>query len=189
MLNSISWQDFLTTLAISAGSYYGITTLLLFSEEIKSFFMQKQSNAIAAEELEDQSDSNENIDLMGGTKQESKANVSHEIIVEPEEINVTQSAQAEESIEWNDSLLGAFKNLQNEIEIIAGGLSPENKDENILLFRSLLSRYPQLIETHFEEKVNLFICDLLHEKCSIQFEPNKIKSWWIETEVPTDINQ
>ena len=187
MFNSISWQDFLTTLAIAAGSYYVITALLLFSGEIKSIFAQRQSKAIVAEELEDQNDSNESNDLMGKVKYETLVNVPHEKVVEPEEIETQPPREAEEAIEAKvlspeALLVGSVADLLEEIKIILNELTTGNKDEIALLFQSLLSRYPQLIGTNYQEEINLFLLDALATHSAYGFELNEIKSWWKQNE-------
>ncbi len=187
MFNSISWQDFLTTLAAAAGSYYVITALLLFSGEIKSIFTQKQPKAIASEELDDQNDSDESIDLMGKVKYETLANVPHEKIVESEEIEAQPPRKAEEPIQAKvlspESLLvGSVADLLEEIKIILNELTPSNKEEVASIFRSLLSRYPQLIGTNYQGEINYFLLNALTENASTAFDANEIKAWWTLSE-------
>lgn len=189
MFQSISWQEFLTAIAFIAGGYYALTTLLLYRVEIANIFEQKKSKAVATEISDDQTDSNEVNDLMGGIKFESEVNVPHEISVESDEVNVQVSKEVEDPIEASDPLTEAFGELQNEIKIIAEGLSPECKDESIVLFKSLLSRYPPLAQTEHAEKINHLLSELIKAKCSIQFESNEIKSWWAEVEISSSNHQ
>lgn len=187
MFNSVSWQDFLTTLAIAAGSYYVITALLLFSGEIKSIFTQKQLKAIASEEVEDQSDSNESNDLMGKVKYETLVNVPHEKVVDPKDIETQPPREAEEAIQAKvlspeALLVGSVADLLEEIKIILSEITTGNKDEITSIFQSLLSRYPQLIATNYQEEINLFLVDTLSTHAAQGFELDEIKTWWKENE-------
>ncbi|MBS1681584.1 MAG: hypothetical protein OJF59_001826 [Cytophagales bacterium] len=191
MFNSISWQEFLTTLAVAAGSYYVITALLLFSGEIKSIFTQKQSNAIDSEELEDQNDSNESIDLMGKVKYETLVNVPHENIVDTEEVKTQPPREAEEPIEAKvlspeGLLVGSVADLLEEIKIILNELTTGSREEIISIFQSLLSRYPQLVGTNYQEEISLFLSDALATHTTHGFKPNEIKKWWKENESQND---
>jgi len=188
MLNTISWQEFLSAITVIAGGYYIVTAWLLYYGEIKNIFKQKQPKLIAAEISGDQNDSNESNDLMGRIKYETEVNVPHESIVASDEINITQRNDSDEPIDSSDPLLDSFKELRNEIEIIAEGLTPDSR-EGLLLFESLLPRYPQLLQTPYEEEIIHFIRELINEKLSTHLEPNEIKSWWIEAVTSSDNHQ
>ena len=166
-----------------------MTALLLYGNEITNIFKQKESKLIATEISADQTDSTESIDLMGGIKYESEVNVPHENVVESNEVSVQEPSEQEEPIESRDLLSDAFEDLKNEIRIVAEGLSCENKDESTLLFKALLSRYPQLVQTQYENKIIQFINDLTKEKADLQITPSEIKSWWGEVEISTDNHQ
>ncbi|QLH32243.1 MAG: hypothetical protein HWD62_07190 [Cyclobacteriaceae bacterium] len=68
MFESISWQEFISTIALLIGGYYVITTLLLYGSEISNIFKQKKLNLTNTHERENQTDSNESIELMGSVK-------------------------------------------------------------------------------------------------------------------------
>jgi len=188
MFNTISWQEFLSTVTVIAGGYYIVTALLLYGSEIKNIFKQKEPKLIAAEISGDQNDSTESNDLMGRIKYEAEVNVPHESIVESDEINITQLNESEEPIQSRDPLIDSFKELQNEIEIIAEGLTPNNR-EGLLLFEPLLLRYPQLLQTPYEEEIIRLVCKLIFEKLSEHSEPNEIKSWWTEVVTSAENHQ
>jgi hypothetical protein len=189
MFNTISWQEFLSAITVIAGGYYIVTALLLYGNEITNIFRQKEPKLIATKISADQNDSNESIDLMGGIKYESEVNVPHENVVESNEVSVQQPSAPDEPIESRDFLSDAFEELKNEIRIIADGLSSESKDESTLLFKSLVLRYPQLVQTQYEEKIIQFINDLIKEKQAFHLTPNEIKSWLSEAEISTDNHQ
>ena len=182
MFNSISWQEFLTAISLIVGGYYAITTLLLYGAEITSIFKQKKSNSIDQEVSEDQTDSNESNDLMGKVKYETRVNVPHENLIEASELNVAQDKEAEEaiiSIDPREAMMAGFVSvLQEEIATLVTEFSASAEGEIILVFKSLLSVYPQLVRTSHKESINHLICDSLRANSAFHPELNEINSWW-----------
>lgn len=195
MFNSISWQEFLTTIAVAAGGYYVITTLLLYSSEITNIFKQKQPKQIASEATEDQKDSIESNDLMGKVKYETEVNVPREKSVFAEELQVQSSNEDEETVIGSTSknsdtlIIGTIADILQEIKALTEVVKDSSKEEAVLLFKSLLSRYPQLVGTHYHEAVSLFIYDCCKQQCEFDLEPKEIKSWWPEVENISNGNQ
>ena len=188
MFESISWQEFLSTIALIVGGYYAITTLLLYSNEIKSIFKQKERKQITSEITEDQNDSNESNDLMGKVKYDTEVNVPHEMLIAVEEIQVQSSNENEEAVEGSVSvkadvlIIGTIADLLQEIKALSAAVKDSSKEEAVSLFTTLLSRYRQLVGTRYQEAVNLFIYDSCKDKCEFNIESNEIKSWWSEAE-------
>lgn len=195
MFNSISWQEFLTTIAVAVGSYYAITTLLFYSSEITNIFKQKQSKQIASEATEDQNDSIESNDLMGKIKYETEVNVPREKSVFAEELQVQSSNEDEETVIGSTSknsdtlIIGTIADILQDIKALAEVVKDSSKEEAVSLFKSLLSRYPQLAGTHYHEAVSLFIYDCCKQQCEFDLEPKEIKSWWPEVENSSNDNQ
>jgi hypothetical protein len=192
MFNSISWQEFLTAISLIVGGYYVITTLLLYGAEITSIFKQKKSNSIDQEVSEDQNDSNESNDLMGSVKYETRVNVPHENVIESSELNVAQAKEAEEpiiSIDPREAMMAGFATvLQGEIATLVTEFSASPEGEIILVFKSLLSVYPQLVRTPYKDSLSLLIRDSLKATSAFHPELNEINSWWPQVAAnPSDI--
>jgi hypothetical protein len=189
MFESISWQDFLTTISLIVGGYYAITTLLLYGAEITSIFNQKKLKSIEPAVSEDQNASNESKDLMGKVKYETGVNVPHEIIVESNELNVQHTHADEEPIlliDPREAMLAGFgSGLQEEIATLVTEFSTSNEGEIILVFKSLLSVYPQLVRTPYKDSISLLIRDSLKANSAFHPELNEINSWWPEVRVNT----
>jgi hypothetical protein len=187
MFNSISWQEFLSAISVIVGGYYVITALLLYSEEIKSIFSQRQRKAIETDASDDQNDSNESIDLMGTIKYETSVNVPHEKSVESEEINIQPLKEVEEPIDQITAIspdvliTKSVAALLREIKTIATELSQGSREEITSIYRSLLQNYPHLIGTNYQEEISLFIKDSLSTNATHSFTLDEIKSWWKET--------
>jgi hypothetical protein len=193
MFESISWQDFLTTISLIVGGYYAITTLLLYGAEITSIFNQKKSKSIEPTVSEDQNDSNESKDLMGKVKYQTGVNVPHENVVESNELDVHQTQEAEESIlsiDPREAMLAGFvSGLKEEIATLVTEFSTSNEGEIILVFKSLLSVYPQLVRTPYKDSISLLIRDSLKANSAFHPELNEINSWWPEVTTNTNDNQ
>jgi hypothetical protein len=184
MFNSISWQEFLSAISVIVVGYYSITTLLLYSEEIKSIFKQKQRKNIETDAGDDQNDSNESIDLMGSVKYETAVNVPHEKVVESEEINAQPLKEIEDVIDevivdTPDVLIArSVGELLREIKTVITELSEGSREEIASIYHSLLQRYSQLVGTNYQEEISLFINDSLTTNTSHSFTLDEIKSWW-----------
>ena len=182
MFNSISWQEFLTAISLIVGGYYAITTLLLYGAEITSIFKQEKSKSIELKVSEDQNDSSESNDLMGKVKYETQVNVPHENVIESSELNVAQAKEADEpikSIDPREAMMAGFASvLQEEITTLVSEFSSSAEGEVILVFKSLLSVYPQLVRTSHKDSISLLICDSLKANSAFHPELNEINSWW-----------
>ena len=182
MFNSISWQEFLTAISLIVGGYYAITTLLLYGAEITSIFKQEKSKSTEPEVSEDQNDSNESNDLMGSVKYETEVNVPHENLIESSELNVQEAKEADEpikSIDPREAMMAGFATvLQEEIATLVTEFSSSAEGEIILVFKSLLSVYPQLVRTPYKDSLSLLICDSLKANSAFHPELNEINSWW-----------
>ena len=186
MFNSISWQEFLSAIGIVVAGYYAISTLLLYSEEIKFIFNQRQAKVIETDANDDQNDSNESIDLMGSVKYETSVNVPHEKVVESNEINAQPLKEIEDAIDsvmvnTPDVLIAkSVAELLREIKTVIAELSQGSPEEITSIYRSLLQRYPQLTGTNYQDEISLFIYDSFSTEISHGFTLDEIKSWWNE---------
>ena len=189
MLLSISWQEFFTVISLIVGTYYVISTLLLYDREITSIFNQKKSNATERSVTVDQSDSNESNDLMGKVKYMTTVNVPHEKSVDAEDVEVKEVVKPNEveepiTISTADSpektLANAVAELLKQAKSLIKDFPPQDKEEALLVFRPLFSKFPQLIETSFQDEVNIFIQNGLAGTPDLQFDEDEIKSWWLD---------
>jgi hypothetical protein len=157
MFNSISWQEFLTTLAIALGVYYVITSLLPYGSEITNFFKQTKSNKTDHGDREGQSDPNETNDLVGKIRYEVDEIVPREKNISAEDIQVHSSNENEEAIsssatDHSDTLIiGTIANLLQEIKVLTDVVKDSSKEEAVTLFKTLLSSHSKLATTHFKE--------------------------------------
>lgn len=186
LFTGISWQEFLSAIGIIVGGYYAISTLLLYSEEIKSIFNQSQRKVIDADAYDDQNGSNESIDLMGSVKYETQVNVPHEKVVESEEINAQPLKEVEDPIGYvtintaDMLIVKSAAELLREIKTIITELSEGSREEITSIYQSLLQRYPQLIGTNHQELISRFINDSLSTNTAHSFTLDEVKSWWTE---------
>lgn len=186
MLDSISWQEFFTTVALVAGGYYVITFLLLYSNEITYILKQKKADHSSADVKSNQLDSNESNDLMGGVRYENREhqNVPREDVASAEELQFVSGDTDEETIRSIDLIeeqrKNKFKKALEEINALIEVVSQGSKEESIPLFKTLLANYPQLIGTAYQEKASQHIFHACSEPCQFHFELSEINSWWTE---------
>jgi hypothetical protein len=175
MFNSISWQQFFSTLLTVLGAYYIISFLLLYSKEIIHKVKSKS----------DQPDSGPSelkgpaIDLMGKIKKDLPNR--HEQSIEAQEINVAVESKQLPSIEGEDALLvGSVSDLLQEIKILIKVIK-EGKgthDDAVPMITSLLSNYEQLINTKYQASISLFIHEQLQNEFAIQSDLKNIAGFW-----------
>jgi hypothetical protein len=180
MLESISWDEFLTTTALLIGGYYVIITLLLYRSEITNIFKQRGTNLLTANSAEDLNDPD---DLMGTVRYENRAqqNAPRENLTTADDLEVAHQ-NPEEPIPTIDLVDGNLKNdfvaIQSEINSLIGIVSLGSKEESTPLFNTLLSNYPQFIGTRFQAQVTHFIHDSLKKTGQHNFDLTEINSWW-----------
>lgn len=186
MLESISWHEFITTVAILLGGYYMITALLLYRREITSIFKQKKSIRSGSEVKADQNDSNESNDLMGTVRYENRElkNVPREEVSSTEEIQVAPLREEEDPLYAVDlveeSLKNDFASIQSEINSLMQVVSQLSKEECASMFRTLLSNYPQFLATTYQVQISQLIHDAFKDVDVHHFELNEINLWWNE---------
>lgn len=186
MLESISWQEFISTIALLIGGYYTITVLLLYSKEITNIFKQKKPNLTNTNVRENQAESNESIELIGSVRYASSQseNVPREEKVEAESLSLVAEQEPEEPITEamtsaaDDALLKSVSTLLEEINTLTEVVAVGSKEECAELFRTLLSNYADLSRTAHEPEVTAFIYNSCKEHCEFQIELNEVKSWW-----------
>jgi hypothetical protein len=186
MLESISWQEFISTIAFLIGGYYVITALLLYSKEITNIFKQKKLNLTNTNVREYQTGSNESIELMGSVRYATSQseNVPREESVEAESLSVVAPQEPEEPIieavtsEADEALLKSVSTLLEEVNTLTEVVAVGSKEECAELFRTLLSNYVDLSQSAHEPEITAFIYNSCKEHCEFQIELNEVKSWW-----------
>ncbi len=195
MFETISWQEFLTVITGVVICYYAISILLLFSSEIINLFKQKQSKQITPETIEDQYDSSESNELMGKVKYETETSPTREKSISSEELQIQSIDETEEVIELSSVkpsdaiLLGTIADFLQEIKALTEVVKDSSKEEATALFKSLISRYQQVGDTHYKDALNIFIYDSCEQHCAFNLELKEIIVWWPEAEKMSIHNQ
>ena len=190
MFNSHSWQEFFYTAAFVVGGYYIITTLLLYSSELANIFKQKKRNFTNGEVSQDQTRSNESIDLMGAVRYEAphELNVPREEQISSESIIAIPSKEPEEPIEVarssspEEALALAVTEAKDGIRAIVTSDPECSKEDFITLLQALLSHYPQLGDSIHRVEIYDFIFESCHEHFEFEIQPNEIISLWTQNE-------
>lgn len=189
MFDSISWQDYFTTIAVAVAIYYAITGLLLFHKEISNIFKQKSSNETSYSRKSDQNDSNESNDLLGKVRYASRheENVPREESANAEDLSIAQMSEEEDAITpardpEEEAIINSVSDLHQEVKSLADILSDGSKEDAAPLFQALLSNYVHLAGTVYQDSINQFILNTCTEKCQFDLTSEEIRSWWTDNQ-------
>lgn len=156
-----------------------VSGLLLYGREITFLVKQNSLNKSATPIQDDQVPSTNDINLMGNIK----IDVPSENKISVEEVISQPPKEAEDSVIAIDTVaaglvVGSVADLLEEIKSLASGLTGCPREEAATMFQQLLSRHGNLVGTPYQESLNLVIVGELADKCSINFEPAEIATWW-----------
>ena len=185
MLQSISWQEFIPTIAVFTVGYYVIAVLLLYSREIDNFFRQKKPNLTIEGVREDQVISNESFSLIGSVKKDyaQTENVPRGAKIESENLRIIGMAEPKEPISGSvtndtDSALQSVSRLTEEVNTLTGAVAYGSKEDCAELFRTLLSNYSDLVHTMHQPEITALIYHSCKEHCQFQIDLDDVNSWW-----------
>lgn len=183
MFESISWQEYLSAISLLIGTYYVISTLLLFSSEITTIFKQGKLGFSVNRSNSHQIDSNESSNLMGKVRYESEEqHRQREEKIEVEQLTFVSNREEEEAIEVLDAVEDNRKrdlySIKEEIQALSQVVSEVDKEECVSLFQSLLSRYPQFYGSDIQQEINKIIYNSFLKNERFQIDTTEIKSWW-----------
>jgi hypothetical protein len=180
MLHSISWLEFFTTIGLIVGGYYVITGLLLYSGEIGSILKSKSRRSTF--DPSPQAPLQQTDQLIGVAKPESSGDTGlREVVVNANEVLVSESSVAEEPIEVTSITVTVeddVASLTSEIEALVRIVSHSSRDESLPLFQSLISRYSSLVDTDHVEPLSQLLHDKVSEHCNFQIDVDEIRGWW-----------
>lgn len=196
MLQSISWQEFISTIAIFTVGYYIIAVLLLYSREIDNFFRQRKPNLTTKGLGDNQVISNQSFSLIGSVKkgQGQIENVPREARTESENLRILGMAEPEEQISDSvitntETALPSLSRLTEEIKTLTGVVAHGSTEECAELFRTLLSNYSDLEHTMHQPEITALIYHACKEHCQFQIDLNEVNSWWPSAGEPDIIKQ
>ncbi len=187
MFSSITWEIFLTTIVVVIGGYYGITTLLLYHQEIIHWVKTRgQQPVVSTQSTKVITPSHS---VMGSIQQESLQAV-RSTVIPSEEINVASDDEVPETVtspkvlsSTSDHLLiSSVSDLLQEVKTLSQLMAEckSDKAEGESLFRTLLLRYPHLRTTTYRDAINLFIIDAARNQFAFDLSLSEINSWWEE---------
>ncbi|MBS1554152.1 MAG: hypothetical protein JSU09_04435 [Bacteroidetes bacterium] len=177
MFNAISWEQFLTTASLLVGSYYLITTIIFYHNEILAWVNNRGKTKTTAPE------SKPSLPNLMGKVQPEPIRPIRKQTVEADEMNFGPATQDEEvSQPPADTKLitGSVADLLQEIKTLAEMIAENNspQEESIALFKSLLEHYPNVRDSPFREAVTIVIHTTCKDDCHFDIELNEVKQWW-----------
>ncbi len=180
MFQSISWSEFLTTAGVGLALYYGVSSILLYSEEIKYFFSNgfKQfpvSNAA------DQQNGGMQHSVVGPAKNGRAEKGESILLAGPEESQLPSeksSAEIENTPKTDSLLVGSVADLGQEIKTLCARLAQYDRNASIREFKSLLNKYSKIASTSYRSTINLLISETVKELTPHRFGLKEIDLWW-----------
>ena len=183
MFDTISWQEFITTVALLAGSYYCVSAIILYRRELSAWLKSGEHQDLvptAHPGTGRREDKDPSGDLMGKAQPDQWLNANENVeLSEAGELRFGPSTREQETSE-NAMILGTVSDLLQEIRSLVEAVAGSNggREEFVSMFRSLLERYPQLNGTSYKDTINVFICDTCKEHSPFELELKEIRSWW-----------
>jgi hypothetical protein len=185
MFNAITWENFLTTAFLLAGSYYLITSLLLFHKEITGWFKSKPVVLTASTVNQNTPDDN---DIMGAVSPEEdwlsqRSSVVNSEDMQVSELNTDELPDTIQSPGESELLNGSAADLMQEIKTLLQMAAEyqSRKEECVPLFTALFGRYTHLKDTAYAQAINRHICEEGKSKFSFDLQLLEVRSWWEAT--------
>jgi hypothetical protein len=188
MFSSITWELFLTTACVIIGSYYGITTLLLYHREITQWIKSRGQQRVVKTATASSTVPASPFAVMGNIQEEStqalrsSTGSAAEINVaasdeEPDTVHSPEALSSEEHL-----LIGSIADLLQEVKTVSQLIAEckSDKAEGESLFRTLLLRYPHLRSTTYREAINFYILDATRNQFSFDLSSSEVNAWWEE---------
>jgi hypothetical protein len=185
MFTSITWDFFLTALVAAIGSYYSITTVLLYHREIIQWIKSSGQQPVAQRESTGMAEPSHAV--MGGIQKEStqelrsSAAAAEEIYADATD-EEPETVTSPEALSQDSLLIGSVADLLQEVKTLSQLLADYKSDkaEGESLFRILLLRYPHLRSTTYREAINFYIVDASRNQFSFDLSSSEVNAWWEE---------
>lgn len=181
MLSSITWQEYISTIAILGGGYYVISFSLLYYREIlqgcKSRFVSTASPA--QKFIPDDT-------IMGGVNQDDSSPSIRSNTIAPEDIAIAPTANEPDTIDIKDTnqrddlIIGSVADLLEEVKHLLQLIKDDRMgiEESSTLFNALLIRYPHLAVTAYKDAITLYICNAAKNQLPFELQHRQVSDWW-----------
>jgi hypothetical protein len=185
MFTSITWEIFFTSILLIVGSYYIISSLLLYSGDIGQW-LKSRAHRSPVKNSQHSTDTHQLTNLMGRVThdmsdaiQRTSSIAATDIVVSPadDEPEIIQSPSA---FSQTDFVIESFTEIIQEIKNLTQ-LVAEYKTDKVecqSLFHALLIKYPHLLDTPYQVAVNLYICDAAKSHFPFLVPIHEVDSWW-----------
>jgi len=187
MFNTISWTDFLFTIATLCGGYYLICGTFLYHREIVEWL--KGANPIQQRTADVPGPVEDNADDLLGKIRKTSATHDDEYLDEADEIQFGKSkAQSEDAEDSSpdvpdpdgELIIGKVSDLLEEAKTLISLFADEkaSREDIGAMFRALLEKYTALTFSRYAEAINIFLYDLCRDACAFELHLGDVKSWW-----------
>jgi hypothetical protein len=180
MLNVISWDTFLISVAWVVGAYYCISSILLYHVEIKQWIKGR------GPDLNSGSTPAGTDSVMGGVGEETPI-VLRSSTVLASAVTATSDMEPEDAVseatEVTSTAPFSWQEIDKLLEDVRAviqsiGESKCTREECTSLMATLLSRYAHLKTTSYRESVAFYVLQLTREALPYQLSLPEVLSWW-----------
>jgi hypothetical protein len=173
MFKAISWSEFLTAITLLLGVYYAAIAILYYRNEITDF-LKGRSKPKQIKSTDDESSE----DVMGSARFIDQHVPREERIATEDIETISRNDHDFDAPETDALLVGTVADLLQEIKSQTDTIHGWKKDELKPFYQEILSKYPQLIGTQYQEAINLFIQNTCEEYCQVMFELHELQQLW-----------
>jgi len=191
MFTSITWGVFLGAIFLIISGYYAITSLLLYSGELKAWVTGKLKSTQSPIEVGPVPPSD---GVMGPINRADLTAEQRVSTVADQDIAISANDEFPEPIltprqgsalQADSILVGSVADLLEEIKTLVQliGEYKSSKAECHAFFHALFLRYPQLMNTTYQDAINLYILHTARDYFSFEVSLQDIASWWTTAEL------
>jgi len=191
MFTSITWGVFLTAIFSIISGYYAITSLLLYSSELKAWVTGKLKSPQSLIEI-DSVPAPDGVmgpinlsDLKAEPRISTVADQDIAISADDEFPEPILTPRQGSALQADSILVGSVADLLEEIKTLTNLISEykSSKAECHAFFHALFLRYPQLRNTTYQEAINLYIMNATLDHFSFEVSLQDVASWWTTAEL------
>lgn len=194
MLSSISWEKFLTVVAILVAGYYLVTIIIFYRRELAHLI--KNGVSLGASRNDDGEGTGSNTakaqpatsSMMGAAGRKGDRSMPHTSTETSDNLAYAPSDELPDTISEagtdDDGVeeipVGIISDLLEELKAICGAItdSVATKEEASALFEALLSRYRELKDTPYRRSISDHIYSITREPFLVNFSREEIEGFW-----------
>lgn len=178
MLNSFSWSEFFSVIAIATLIYYAVTAIIMFRHDIRDWV--KRISSSSSSSSSQRQNAQEQDALMGEARYATRPTDEATQDVTATHFSPNQPQEAEEADDFYTQDEAAYQasisNLLNELNALLNDLPPD-KEQALEQLQTLLQRYAHLHQADRKQVTDYITAALDHHTQLVVSEQEINTSW------------